>query len=170
MAASFRIRPGRRDDIQTIYDVHRGSVETLCADHYSTRQIELWLAGRGPDNYVAAVDAGRLHVAEQGGRIVGFVEYAPPEITKLFVVPDAASMGVGQALLEIGVDRARRDGSGPVVLEATLNAVSFYERFGFVTVGADTYSHGSEEAPPLEIVKMELPLPGGAPPPGSRKR
>jgi GNAT superfamily N-acetyltransferase len=72
-------------------------------------------------------------VAEYGGRVVGFSEAVPGEVLAVFVVPECAGRGVGTALLRHAVTLAGGPES-PVRLEATLNAVGFYERLGFRAV------------------------------------
>ena len=59
------------------------------------------------------------------------------------------------ALLQLGVLMAARGHEGPVRIEATLNAESFYRRHGFVRTGTGFSSHRGAGAP-IEIVHMEL--------------
>jgi predicted GNAT family N-acyltransferase len=94
-------------------------------------------------------------VAEQNGVIVGFVDAEPGELTRLFVLPTATGVGLGGRLLQAGLEQARRGHEGPIRLEATLNAVSFYERHGFCRKGEGYASH-TLGGPPLAIVRMEL--------------
>jgi ribosomal protein S18 acetylase RimI-like enzyme len=88
-----------------------------------------------------------LLVAEVGGRIAGAVAYCPPdspyaelagpdegELRMLAVLETSRGGGVGRALVEECVDRARRAGLSALRLSTQPNMVSaqrMYERIGF---------------------------------------
>ena len=57
--------------------------------------------------------------------------------------------------MQLGVRMAAMGHDGPVRIEATLNAESFYRRHGFVRVGTGFSSHRGAGAP-IEIVHVEL--------------
>ena len=76
----------------------------------------------------------RTAVAEEEDRVVGFVTLLgkPPqgEIGALFVEPDRIGRGVGRALWEEVLRRARREGFTGIVIDADPGAEAFYERMG----------------------------------------
>jgi predicted GNAT family N-acyltransferase len=57
-------------------------------------------------------------------------------IGRMAVLPQARGRGVGSALLLALMDEARRRGNREAVLNAQVQAVSFYERHGYVVQGA----------------------------------
>jgi GNAT superfamily N-acetyltransferase len=79
----------------------------------------------------------------------------PGEVTRLFILPEAAGLGLGRRLLEIGIEQARLGHSGPIRLEATINAEGFYQKHGFRSIARGRFSHGLG-GEPVEIVHMEL--------------
>nr|WP_245176178.1 GNAT family N-acetyltransferase [Cupriavidus sp. AcVe19-6a] len=87
--------------------------------------------------------------------VIGFVDAEPGEVTRLFVLPEAAGAGLGRRLLEIGIEQARVNHSGPIRVEATINAVGFYLKHGFKVLKRGYFSHGLG-GEPIEIVQMEL--------------
>ncbi|WP_244137630.1 GNAT family N-acetyltransferase [Burkholderia sp. BCC1644] len=151
--SAFEIRSANESDTQRIFEVHLDSVTRLCAADYSREQIASWLDGRTPAMYLDAIGRHALWVADDGD-VLGFAETAGEELTKLFVRGDRARSGAGQALLETAVSGIARDGCARVYLEATTNAVPFYERHGFAVIGTGHFSHGNSPIQ-LEIVKME---------------
>lgn len=153
----MKIRPARPSDTKALFEITRDSFRGLAAGHYSQSQADGWMNGCSPATYLEGIEAGRVRVAELDGRVVGYVEARPGEVLRLFVLPETAGRGLGRRLMELGIGIARKDHGGPVVLESLRNAVPFYERLGFVTVGQGYASHGTEETPPIEIVRMELP-------------
>lgn len=151
----MRLRPARPGDGQAVFDVTRLSVQALAKDHYAADQIAGWMGARDPAYYEDLIVKGRMIVAERNGAIVGFVDAEPGEVTRLFVLPEAAGSGLGKRLLDIGIDKAREGHSGPIKLESTINAEGFYRRQGFRTVGSGHFSHGLGGAP-IEVIHMEL--------------
>lgn len=149
------LRPAAPGDGQAVFDVTRNSVRELAKDHYSAEQIAGWMGERTAETYEALIAKGLLVVVEQEGKIVGFVDSEPGEVTRLFLLADAAGSGLGKRLLEIGIQNARRDHEGPVRVESTVNAEGFYRRHGFRMVERGFFSHGVG-GDPIEIVHMEL--------------
>ncbi len=153
--AIYSIRRAHGGDIDEIYAVHRDSVVSLCTGHYSPAQIAMWLDGRTPAMYLAAIDAGTLWVAVvEDDAIAGFVENGGREVSKLFVRGASAGTGVGRGLLTVALAEIRTAGHASAYLESTRNACDFYRRHGFVEVGAGVFSRGSGGVE-IEIVRME---------------
>ena len=92
-------------------------------------------------------DNGELVVAEHGAELVGGVAYIPPGqpkaaffepdwavIRMLVVAPAARGQGIGRALAEDCLRRARRDAAATIALHSSpimTVAVPMYERMGF---------------------------------------
>nr|WP_258015757.1 GNAT family N-acetyltransferase [Stenotrophomonas maltophilia] len=99
---------------------------------------------------------GGCVVAEDGqGVLLGFGVFDTDanEVDALFVDPDRGGKGIGQALMQRLLAMADRDRE--VVLSASLNAVPFYQRHGFISVREETYPHPSGVA--LASVSMRRP-------------
>lgn len=56
-------------------------------------------------------------------------------IGRMAVLREYRRMGVGQAILELLVEIARKEGLGTIILHAQTHAMRFYERFGFEAYG-----------------------------------
>jgi GNAT superfamily N-acetyltransferase len=151
----FSFRAARRDDAETVFNLTKVSVSGLAGASYSPAQLENWMGERTPAFYEALIANGRMTVCERGGVVVGFVDAEPGEVTRLFILPEASGLGLGRRLLAIGIDQARLGHSGPIKLEATINAEGFYQRYGFRSIGRGHFSHGLG-GEPIEIVHMEL--------------
>lgn len=151
---ALRIRPAAESDVDSIFRVHRNSVETLCRREYTPEQLAMWLDGRDASIYLDAIRSESIWVAESD-HIVGFVEIDKFEVTKLFVAGDGSFRGVGRQLLQMALDRIAASGATKAYLEATLTAVRFYEKYGFRVVGHGVFTRGNGGAQ-LEIVKMEF--------------
>ena len=155
LAADFSFRPARREDAETVFNITKASIGGLAWVSYSPNQIENWMGERTPAFYEELIANGRMTVCLRGGAIVGFVDAEPGEVTRLFILPEAVGVGLGQRLLEIGIAQARLGHTGPIRLEATINAEGFYRKCGFRSIGRGYFSHGLG-GEPVEIVHMQL--------------
>jgi ribosomal protein S18 acetylase RimI-like enzyme len=84
----------------------------------------------------------------------------PVELERLYVDSDAIGHGVGAALMETSLDAARSMGYRTLwlgVWERNARAISFYERWGFLTVGDHVFRLGSDNQRDLI---MERSVPG----------
>lgn len=98
-------------------------------------------------------ELGRLWVAEEEGRVVGYAGFScvPPEaqVTTIAVDPAAARRGLGRALLKALIERARASGCALLQLEVGARnapALKLYESEGFRVVGRRPkyYNDGSD--------------------------
>lgn len=120
------------------------------------RRMDEWLA-KGEEiaaRYVAfmlarcAETSGRVFVAEEGGRVVGFVsvwakmksrvieerEYEYAYVSDLVVLEGRRGRGLGRALLGRAEEHARAEGANVLrisVLARNVGALALYESFGF---------------------------------------
>ncbi len=145
------IRPAAVADAEAIHRVHTASVRELCARSYDSRTIEGWLLGRSVAGYLRGISNGITVVAQREGQVVGFSEAVSGEVLAVFVDPASSRSGVGAALLAEALERAGGDRVN-IRLEATLNAVGFYERFGFVSTAQRTVRRNDVDVP---VVVME---------------
>lgn len=83
---------------------------------------------------------GEILIAEHEGAIIGCGMYYPLEepgtceIKRVFVDPAGRGLGAGRAIMQAGIDGARADGYGRMVLDtmiALTEAITLYERLGF---------------------------------------
>lgn len=127
------IRQARAGDLGAIARVHAASVRELCRGHYDVREIADWLAPN-PGMFARLLRQATVFVATRGGEIVGFAAVAigRREIRAVYVDPCAAGGGLGLRLLQRAERIARALGVRELHLAATLNAVGFYERCGWV--------------------------------------
>jgi GNAT superfamily N-acetyltransferase len=142
-----------------IRDAHQGDGKAIRAvtlsayDQYAGMIPELWDEYRhGILDALGDTKPAERIVADQAGAIIGSVILYPagtvfsgrsgktvtlqtPEIRLLAVLPIARGHGVGAALVEECIRRARRSGATAITLHTTnlmTTAMRMYERMGFV--------------------------------------
>ena len=140
------VRPARREDAAAIADVH---VRTWRAAYEHVFGAER-LAGIGDgrrarweERLADPLPGGQVFVAEEAGRVVGFVsvgdsreEPGKGELFAIYVLPEAWGSGAGSALMATALDALRGYSSATLwVLEDNPRARRFYEREGWILDG-----------------------------------
>ena len=124
-------------DIAALWELRTRAVRVSCASHYAPEVIEAWCAAAPPDRLPRLPETGELDAA--------------------FVDPAEQGRGIAGRLLAALDAMARERGLHRLFLSASLNALPFYERAGYVAVRRETYPHRSGIG--LESVFMEKTLP-----------
>ena len=151
----MEIRRATRDDAAAIHDLHTRSVKGLWGTHYSQTQIDGWIAGRSPEGYLPAISRGEMFVADANSGLLGFGHATSDSVKAIFVDPDVAGTGVGSALLQHALACIGKH--GPIRLTSTLNAVTFYRRFGFRVSGERLIEKGHVSIPAVDMVLSVQP-------------
>ena len=135
------IRRARREDCQSIGSVHAAAVRGIRTNLYTPEEIQAWAIPRKPESYEESIRSKEFLVAEEGGVIVGFgvLNQERAEVEAVYVSPGAGRRGIGLEVLRRLEERARALGLGVLRLNASLNAVPFYERAGYVAQERSRY-------------------------------
>lgn len=141
MKSNGFIRPATAADAGAIRDVHLESIRGLCSNAYSPEEIEAWTRPREAALYAGAMAEGeKMMVAEvPGGRVVGFGALYAAEIRAVYVLPAFINLGIGSALLRALEERAFAGGHLRLHLQASLPAVRFYCKHGYLDDGPGVY-------------------------------
>jgi putative acetyltransferase len=128
-----RIRRAGPDDGPAIETVHAGAVREGYRACYAPADVDAWVAGVA--TWRVGVDPARrdVLVTEEGDRVVGFaaLDASNGDVTAVYVDPAAWRRGVGRDLLDAVETIARLRGIATARLDASLNAVAFYEATGW---------------------------------------
>ena len=152
----MQFRTGTMADVATLWALRTRCVRETCSSHYPPEVIAPWSASPPPVQYARLLGQGGCVVAEDTqGDLLGFglFDLEANEVDALFVDPDQGGTGIGQALMQRPL--AMADQEREVVLSASLNAVPFYQRQGFVSVREEAYPHRSGVS--LASVSMRRP-------------
>lgn len=80
---------------------------------------------------------------DESGRAIGTGRLLPDgHIGRMAVRRDARGVGVGGAILEALMEKARERGDAAVVLSAQTHAAPFYQRYGFLREGEEFIEAG----------------------------
>jgi GNAT superfamily N-acetyltransferase len=131
-------------------DLDAGAVGAILSEFVDTSEWMPRIHTRAEDIAHAArmIDLGRVHVAEQGGTVVGFCARNGDDLDALYVAADKRGQGVGAALLrdaQSAVDRLEL-----WTFQANEGAQRFYLRHGFVEVQRTDGSGNDERLPDIQ--------------------
>ena len=110
------------------------------------------------DSYI---DEGVVLVARDGDQVVGHLQLVDGEIRNMAVAEDHQRRGIGRALVEAALERARSDGRATVVVAtaaADIGNLRFYQRLGFRmrSIERDAFTAANGYEPGLLVDGIEL--------------
>jgi len=154
----MRLRPACGDEIAALWALRTRALAHACPGHYAQAVLDVWLPAPAPDSMSRLVAAGSALVAEEAGRVLGYVavDLVRGEVDALFVEPGEHGRGIGALLLAVGEDLARAASCSRLYLSASLNAVPFYRRAGFISLGEELYAHHSGIGIPSVLMEKQL--------------
>jgi GNAT superfamily N-acetyltransferase len=150
-------------DVAVLEELGRRTFHDTFAAHNTPADMAAYLAEAFAAGRVAAEigEPGAVYlVAETPAAVVGFARLAPEtppacvtgptpvRLVKLYVSAAAIGSGVGAALMRAGIGWAKAAGYRSLwlgVWEHNHRARTFYERWGFVPVGVETFRLGSDD-------------------------
>lgn len=132
----IRLRAYQQCDARAITDLFHETVHTINRRDYSEAQVQAWAPL--PIDYAAweaRLQRTRPLVAEVAGEIAGFAELQPDgHIDCFYVHKSYQGMGVGGALLAAIERRACCACLPQLSVHASLTAVAFFRRRGFIAI------------------------------------
>jgi putative acetyltransferase len=157
MIETIRLRRARPEDVDAVHLAHAAAIRAGARDHYAPEVVEAWVDAFNPGNFPRNVQRMAFFVAElPDGRIPGFlaVDLKTRELDSLYVAPWAKGSGLGSYLLGYGEELARLSGLTDLWLDASLNAVSFYARYGWEEIGRHSRVRKGVEIPVMRMEKL----------------
>ncbi|KQQ91694.1 GNAT family N-acetyltransferase [Massilia sp. Leaf139] len=152
------LRPASLEDLTPCWALRTRAVAYACAAHYDADVLAAWLAAPLPERVRELVARGGGIVAEKAGRMLGYavLDAVSGEVDAVFVEPADHGRGIGALLMEALDAAARAAGCERLFLSASLNAVPFYERAGFVAIREEMYPHRSGVDIPSVFMQKRL--------------
>ena len=137
----LKIRRARQEDCDSIAGVHAAAVSGIRTALYTPEEIQAWAVPKKPESYKDSIRNKEFFVAEDSGAILGFgvLNQELAEVEAVYVTPEAGRHGIGLEILRKLEERAKDRGLRQLRLNASLNAVPFYEQAGYVAQEASKY-------------------------------
>ncbi|RDS87358.1 GNAT family N-acetyltransferase [Pseudomonas fluorescens] len=154
----LEIKRATPTDANAAFDIRRAAIRSQCIGAYTAEQMALWTRGKAEDGYSALMEKP-FYLGWLNGEPIatGMLDPANNEVGALFVLPAFTGRGYGKAMLDHLEQVARELAIEEVVLDATLNAASFYRACGYV--GDEQAIYHSPSGLQLACIPMKKPLP-----------
>jgi len=135
------IRKAQQDDRSSIGNVHAAAVAGISTPLYTPEELQAWAIPKTPEDYETLISEREFYVAEENGLISGFgvLNKDIGLIEAVYVRPNVGRRGVGLELISALEETAIAHGLKCLRLNASLNAVPFYEKAGYVASERSTY-------------------------------
>ena len=149
MSPAFR--DGRPGDGKALSDLFCTSFAATFGHLYAQEDIAAFLCDKQPEQFEQqlADTAFAFRLADQDGKLVGFVKCGPNELPideaeeawelhQFYIAEEAKGQGISDALMEWALAEAQRRGFNDLLLSVFVDnhrARRFYERWGFVEIG-----------------------------------
>jgi len=136
MSAAFTVRRWTQADTEDLGALFRRSVREVASRDYRPAQIEAWVKAPGEiETWTERMRSRVSFVAEEAGRLIGFIQYEPPDhIDMTYVHPETQRRGVARALLAAVEAEARTRDVPLLNVEASITSRPFFEAHGFEIV------------------------------------
>lgn len=149
----LEIKRANQADAQAAFDIRLLAIRSQCIGAYTRDQMMLWTRGNAQDGYNALMDKPfYLGWVNDEPVVTGMLDLANNEVGAIFVLPGYTGRGYGKAMLDHLEALARTLKIEELVLDATLNAATFYRRCGYV--GHDEAIYHSPSGLQLACIPM----------------
>ena len=129
----LEIKCATLNDADAAFDIRREAIRSQCVGAYTAEQMALWTRGSADDGYSTLMEKPfYLGWVNDEPVATGMLDLDNNEVGALFVLPQFTGRGYGKAMLDHLEALARELELAEVVLDATLNAASFYRACGYV--------------------------------------
>ena len=161
------LRPFLAEDTPVLAAIFTAAIEELTGDDYSEAQQQAWASAADDEEKFGKRLASQLTlVATLQNSPVGFASLkGTHHIDMLYVHPGAAGQGVASMLSDALERLAGGRGAKALTVDASDNAVEFFEKRGYIAKQRNTVTVNGEW---LANTTMQKTLADGAPPGGSQ--
>src|SRR5262245_12727318 len=168
-SSAVAIRRVGLDDHSDVRHLHARAMRAQSGDALSDAEVAAFLAFVGSPAYSDCLLAEEVYGATIGGQLVGTASWQvngddgeTARIASVFVHPLFARLGIGGRLLAEVEARARRAGFDQLGTSTTVNAVGFFQRFGYQEASRGVKAFGPDCWLPVAFLRKRVPRLGHA--------
>jgi len=130
------LRFAKVSDAPRMLQIRVAAIRELASSHYLATEIEDWCNSRNAETYHVAIEHQAVLVEEVDEGVIAFghLNQKTAFVEALYVSPSYSRQGIGLKVLRAIEALAVEHGIMTLTLDASLNAVEFYRRAGYVPV------------------------------------
>ena len=165
MRAPFDIRRAEAPDAESIAAAHRDSIRSIGPRYYEPAIVQDWGGRVEAGMYLRAMARGEVFfiavdpLDHTASGVLGFSshgQHGNEHGISVYVRGSAARRGVGTALLHAAEAHALERGATTLDIDASLAAVDFYKRHGFVETGRGSHRLWSGRSMSCAFMRKDL--------------
>jgi putative acetyltransferase len=140
MGLHIKIREGKPGDGESLKQLFRDTVKSICANDYNEEQIKVWVAGaENSTRWNTMLVQQYVLVAETNGIPAGFGTLDKGYYIDMFYIhKDYQRMGIARQLFEALMAEALRLEQTRLTADVSLTARPFFEKMGFNLLALQT--------------------------------
>ena len=133
---SVTIHKASSDDLVIIHNIRRDAILGIESDDLGAIDQQAWADRRSPGFYAERVVHGDVVLAVSEGSVIGWGSSSGDCVTGVYIRSSSCRKGVGRAImLSLETDIVKR-GHNCARLESSPNAVGFYTKLGYTSLGS----------------------------------
>jgi putative acetyltransferase len=142
MKHKISIRDYRPNDVQALANIYFNTIHRINTAHYTQEQVDVWAPKSSIENtegWAKKFSRTKPIVAVIGDAPVGFAEFEPNgHIDCFYCHHDWIRKGVGAALMNEILFRAKNQNINRIFSEVSITAKPFFEKQGFIVIAEQT--------------------------------
>jgi GNAT superfamily N-acetyltransferase len=151
-STGLKIRKAVTDDALAIHQIFTSSIYGIGEGIYSRPQKQAWAEAVIADSWSTRILELHFYVAESETKVAGFISWFEGEIVHVYVDANFSGQGIGHQMMEYALSHLK---DRNVTLTSSLNALTFYEKFGFESEERIEKERGGVLIP---CIRMRRPL------------
>ncbi len=133
-AKDIKIRGFESSDANDVSQLIIDNLMLINSHDYGEEAVRQLAYFYSPQLLQEYAQAGRIFVAVENSNVVGTAALEQDRVRNVFVRIDHHKQGIGKLLMQYIEDFAKQQGIVRLVLKASVSAVVFYQKLGYVTV------------------------------------
>ena len=122
-------------DLNAIHAIRRSAILAINAKEISQRECHTWANARTPEYFAPRVKVGLVIIVEnKQGEMTAWGSSEEQRIEGIYVKPESGHQGIGRLLMERLEKEISKRGYASARLAASINAVGFYQKIGYVAI------------------------------------
>ena len=131
----MNFRKGTLEDLELIHEIRRAAILGISSKEFSRTECHTWAERRSPEYFAPRVETGAVVIVEdESGEAIAWGASVGKRVEGIYVRPECGRRGVGRQLMSELEEQIRERGNSSTRLAASLNAVGFYEKLGYVAL------------------------------------
>ena len=131
----MNFRKGTLEDLELIHEIRRAAILGITSKELSRTECHTWAERRSPEYFAPRVEAGEVVIVEnESGEAIAWGASVGKRVEGIYVRPESGLRGVGRHLMSQLEKQVAVRGNSSAQLAASLNAVGFYEKIGYIAL------------------------------------